>query len=81
MARSAPAPKVGPKLTELKVALFSSIRFIFCLREREKRKDYLLTSSCRVLAVDFHGMGVNPPIILLNYVLTSVSVLDYPSHI
>lgn len=39
IARSAPAPNVGPKLTELKIALFSSIKFIFCLRERENRKD------------------------------------------
>jgi hypothetical protein len=74
MARSAPAPKVGPKLTELKTALFSSIRFIFCLSESEKRKDSHFTSEWRVLAVDFQGMGVNPPIVLLNYVLISTNV-------
>lgn len=66
MAKSAPAPKVGPKLTELKIALFWSIKFIFCLRERENKNDSLLTSEWRVLAVDLHGIGVNPPIILLN---------------
>lgn len=66
MARSAPAPNVGPKLIELKTALFSSIKFIFCLRESENKKDYLRTSACRVFAVDFQGMVVNPPMTLLN---------------
>ena len=76
MARSAPAPKVGPKLTELKTALFSSIRVIFCLRESENKKESLRTSECSVLAVDFQGTDVNPPIILPNYVLTRTRVLD-----
>lgn len=80
IARSAPAPKVGPKFTELKMALFSSMRFIFCFREREKRKDSHFTSECSVLAVDFQGIGVNPPMVLLNYVLTSTSVLVSPSQ-
>ncbi len=66
IAKSAPAPKVGPKFTELKIALFSSIRFIFCFNEREKRKESLLTSECSVFAVDFQGIGVNPPITLPN---------------
>jgi len=66
MARSAPAPKVGPKFTELKVALFSSIKFIFCFKDRENMKDSHLISECKVFAVDRHGIGVNPPIILLN---------------
>lgn len=66
MAKSAPAPKVGPKLIELNIALFSSIIFIFCLRESENRKESHFISEWRVLAVDFHGSGVNPPIILLN---------------
>lgn len=80
MARSAPAPNVGPKFTELNIALFSSIKFIFCFREREKRKDSHLTSEWRVLAVDFQGIGVNPPIVLLNSVLTRTRVLVSPSH-
>ena len=66
IARSAPAPNVGPKLTELKTALFSSINVIFCLRETENRKESLLTSECKVLAVDFQGTEVNPPIIFPN---------------
>ncbi len=80
MARSAPAPKVGPKLTELNIALFSSMRLIFCLSEREKRKDSLFISECRVFAVDFQGIGVKPPIVLLNSVLTSTRVFVYPSQ-
>lgn len=80
IARSAPAPKVGPKLTELKMALFSSMRLIFCLSEREKRKDSLLTSECSVLAVERQGMGVNPPMILPNSVLTKTMVLGSPSQ-
>jgi hypothetical protein len=62
------------------MALFSSIKFIFCLRERENRKDYDFTSEWRVLAVDFQGMGVYPPIILLNSVFTKTRVLVSPSH-
>lgn len=57
---------MGPKFTELKTALFSSIRVIFCLRETEKRNESLLTSECKVFAVDFQGTEVNPPIIFPN---------------
>ncbi len=45
MARSAPAPKVGPKFTELKVALLSSTRLIFCFNDIENRNDYDLISE------------------------------------
>ena len=80
MARSAPAPKVGPKFTELKVALLSSTRLIFCFKDIENRNDYDFMSEWSVLAVDFQGMGVKPPITLLNSVLTKVKVFGIPSQ-
>ena len=33
-----------------------------------------------VLFVDFQGIGVYPPITLLNYVRTNVTVFAYPSQ-
>jgi hypothetical protein len=33
-----------------------------------------------VFAVDFQGIGVKPPIVLLNSVLTSTRVFVYPSQ-
>ncbi len=74
MAKSAPAPKVGPKFTELKIALLSSIKPIFCFKESENKKDSLFKSECMVFAVDFQEIGVNPPIILLNSVCTKTIV-------
>lgn len=56
------------------------MRLIFCLRDKEKRKDYRLTSEWSVLAVDFQGIEVKPPMILLNSVLTMTIVLDSPSQ-
>jgi hypothetical protein len=80
MAKSAPLPKVGPKLDELNTAVFSSTNCIFCFNVTENKKDYFLISVCIVLFVDFQGIGVNPPITLLNYVLTKTIVLVSPSQ-
>ena len=80
IAKSAPPPKVGPKLTELKIADFSSTNFIFCFKDIENKKDYFFTSAWSVLFVDFQGIVVNPPIILLNYVLTKTIVFGSPSQ-
>lgn len=80
MAKSAPLPKVGPKLEELKTAVFSSTNCIFCFNVTENKKDYFLISVWIVLFVDFHGIGVKPPITLLNYVLTNTIVLVSPSQ-
>ena len=80
MARSAPLPKVGPKLLELKIAAFSSISCIFCFSDMENRKDYFFISECTVLFVDRQGMGVYPPITLLNSVLIKIIVSAYPSQ-
>ena len=43
-------------------------------------KESLRTSEWSVLAVDFHGRGVNPPINLLNSVLTRTRVLLWLSQ-
>lgn len=42
--------------------------------------DSHLISEWRVLAVDRQGIGVKPPIVLLNYVFAITKVLGSPSH-
>lgn len=67
-------------MEELNIAAFSSNSCIFCFKDTENRNDYFFMSECTVLLVDLQGMGVNPPIILLNSVLTNTIVLAYPSQ-